>query len=201
MEAVAAVKALRRQMRRHIRMEAVLGDLVLQHRTQVRTLLEAVAITQDLHLEPKVALTPITIGDSVADRVSALHHLEVLVCHLQRNITTNIISSKTKPVEDSTASLASTAVEDLGQGEVELLEDNPELAAMLPVKQLDLIRDMGSMEVAISVVLMDSAGVLAVSIMDLLEVLIKEGAAALVVHQEEVSPVLLVTQAVSLLVD
>jgi hypothetical protein len=75
MEAVAAVIVLLRQMLRHIHMEAVLGGLVLQHRMQAPTLLEAVAVTPDLHLEPKAALTPITIGDLVANRVSSLHHL------------------------------------------------------------------------------------------------------------------------------
>jgi hypothetical protein len=81
-------------------------------------------------------------------------------------------------VEDSTASLVLTAVGDLGQEEVELLEDNPERAAMLPVNQVD----MCSMEEVISVVLMDSAEVQAVQIMDLLEVLIKEGAVVLEAH-------------------
>lgn len=85
-EAVAVVIALRRQMRRLIHMEAVLGDLVLQHRMQVPTLLEteaaaaAAAVMQNLHLEPRAARTPITTGDSVADRVSALH--QVSVAHL-----------------------------------------------------------------------------------------------------------------------
>jgi hypothetical protein len=175
MEAVAEVVVLRRQMRSLSHMEAVMRDLVLQHRMRVPTLLEVAAVMQDLHLKPKAALTPITTEDLVAGRVSELHHLYA-------DIITNIISSEIKPVENSTVSSASTAVEDLGQGEVELLEDNPELAAMLPVKQVDLIKDMYSMEEAISVVLMDSAEVLAAQIMDFLEVLIKEGAVALEVH-------------------
>jgi hypothetical protein len=154
MEAVAAVIVLRRQMRRRIRMEAVMGDLVLQHRMQVPTLLEAVTVIRDHLLTPKAALTPITMEDLVADMVSALHHLYT-------NIIINIIISKTKTVEDLTASLASTAVEDLGQEEAEL-EDNPEPAAMLPVKQVDLVKVMLLMEEVISVVLVGSAEGLAV---------------------------------------
>jgi hypothetical protein len=164
MEAVAAVIVLRRQMRRQmqrlIHMRAVMRDLVLQHRMRVPMHLEVAAVMRDLRLKPKAALTPITIEDLVADRVSDLHLLYT-------DIIRNIISSETKQVEDSTASLAFTAVEDLGQVEVELLEDSPELAAMLPVNQVD----MCSME-----------EVQAVQIMDLLEGLIKEEAVALEVH-------------------
>jgi hypothetical protein len=70
MEAVAAVIVLQRQMPRLIHMRAVMRDLVLQHRMRVPMLLEVAAVMRDLRLKPKATLTPITIEDLVAVRVS-----------------------------------------------------------------------------------------------------------------------------------
>jgi hypothetical protein len=127
----------------------------------------------------------------VVDLFSVLHTPEALAHLFQAGIITN-----TNLVEDSTVSLVPMAVEVLHQEEVELSEDNLEPAATLLVKQVDSIKDMGLVEV-VSVVLKDSAEVLVVSTMGLPVVLIKEVVAALEVRQEEVSPVLLVTRAVS----
>jgi hypothetical protein len=92
------------------------------------------------------------------------------------------------------------AVEDLYQ-EVELSEGNLEPVATPLVKQEDLIKGTDSMGEAVSLVLMSSAEVLVASTTGLPVVLSKEVVAALEVREEEVNRVLLVTQAVSPVVD
>lgn len=142
---------------RHMVAEAVV--IILPHQKQVQALLEAVALLHYLHLKLKAARTTLTVEDSVADLVSALHILEALVHLLQADITPNTIST-TKLAEDSTVSLVTMAVEDLHHQEAEFSEDSLKPAAMLLVRRVDSIEDMGSMGEKVSVVVMDSAEVL-----------------------------------------
>jgi hypothetical protein len=131
-------------------------------------------VLQVLRLKPKAIPTQIITEDLVVVLVLA-HHL--------RDSTENKTISKHIWEADSVVSLKGTAVEDLDQEEVEYLEDNPDPAAMLLVKQVVLIKDMVSTEGEDSVVLMTSAEVMAVLIMTFLVLSIKEVLAALKVHQ------------------
>jgi len=192
MEAVAAVIALQHQTLRHSHMQEAVEDLIPQHQMQGQALLQAEVVLQGRHLKPKAIPILIITEGLVAVLVLALHLL---------GTSENITISKSMWVADSVVSLEATAVEDLDQEEVEYLEDSPKPAAMLLVKQVVLIKDMVSMEEVDSVVLMDSAEVMVGLIMKFLVLSIKEVLVALKVHQEEVNPVHLVTQAVSRVVD
>jgi hypothetical protein len=149
-------------------------------------------VLQGRHLKPKAIPTLIITESLVVVLVLALHLTEA---------SENITISKSMWMVDSVVSLEGTAVEDLDQEEVEYLEDNRKLAAMLLVKQVVLTKGMVSMEGVDSVVLMDSAEVMVVLIMKFLVLPIKEVLVALKVHQEEVNPAHLVIQAVSRVVD